>query len=67
MVAGKVNNQASKIFRTVSFLRFFTPLLATILPAIPDERTWVVLTGKLNQVENAMVVAATNSEDAPWA
>src|SRR5208337_3229655 len=42
-------------------------LLAAIVPATPEERTWVVETGRPNMSAAAMVVIATSSADAPWA
>lgn len=66
-VTGNVSIQAMKMLRMVFFCRFLMPLLATMLPAMPDDNTCVVLTGRPNDVESPMVVAATNSEEAPWA
>src|SRR5687768_11720302 len=66
-VTGKVSNHAIAIDLMVFFCRFLIPLLATMEPAIPDDNTWVVLTGRLNEVAAWMVVAATNSALAPWA
>jgi hypothetical protein len=42
-------------------------LEATIAPAIPLDSTWVVLTGRPNQVLKPMVDAATISAVAPCA
>src|SRR5258707_1819384 len=41
---GIVSTQAKRIFRRVAICR--PDRLAAIVPAIPQERTWVVLTGK---------------------
>lgn len=65
MVTGSVSIHASKMFLMVSGLRFFIPFEATMLPAIPDDNTCVVLTGSLKNVANPMVLAATNSAEAP--
>ena len=47
---------------------FWSPdFCATIVPAMPDESTCVVLTGKPSQPERPMVVMATTSAEAPWA
>ncbi len=37
---GSTRSQAIKILRTVSACKFFIPLLATMLPAIPEESTF---------------------------
>lgn len=63
-VMGMVIIHAIAIFLTVFIRRFFF-FLATIVPAIPDVRTWVVLTGNPIKVESPMVLAATISADAP--
>jgi hypothetical protein len=42
---GKVKNQAISMFLTVSPCKFLMPLEATIEPAIPEDKTCVVLTG----------------------
>jgi hypothetical protein len=42
---GKVSTHASRIFWIVPFSRFDNPPEANMAPAIPEERTWVVLTG----------------------
>ena len=65
ITTGRVRNHAIRIFLTVSGCRFFTPLLATMLPAIPEESTCVVLTGKPYRDDKPMVLAATISALAP--
>ena len=67
IATGSVNTQANKIFWMVPACRFLMPLLATIAPAIPDDRECVVLTGTLNADAKPMVKAATNSAEAPCA
>src|ERR1041385_8967699 len=67
ITTGNVRNQAIRILRTVSGWRFFTPLLATILPATPEESTCVVLTGHPKLDDKPMVIAAAASALAPWA
>ena len=41
--------------------------LANIVPATPEERMWVVLTGTPTTSAAPMVAMATTSADAPWA
>ncbi|MOA53750.1 hypothetical protein D3C78_1772560 [compost metagenome] len=41
--------------------------LATMVPATPDDSTWVVETGKPNMSAAPMVSMATVSAEAPWA
>jgi len=62
-LAGRVKTHASAMrFKVAGW----TPdLLATMVPAIPDERTWVVLTGIWRRSAAAMVIAATSSAEAP--
>ena len=67
MVTGSVNTQAITIFLTVPPCRFFMPLDATMVPAIPELNTCVVLTGHLYAVAKPMVIDAINSADAPCA
>lgn len=67
ILTGKVKIHANAILTIVFFCRFFTPPEATILPAIPEDRTCVVLTGKWKKVESPMVEAAINSAVAPSA
>ena len=40
--------------------------LATIVPATPDDRTWVVDTGRPKPSAAPIVAAATISAAAPW-
>ena len=67
MVTGKVSTQARAMLRMVLAWRFLTPLLATMAPAIPDDSTWVVLTGKPDADATPIIVAATSSAEAPCA
>src|SRR5579883_100573 len=63
--AGSVNTQASAMFRIVESC---SPLpLAIMVPAMPDDSTWVVDTGILNWSAAMMVQAATISAEAPCA
>ena len=65
METGNVNTQAMSRLRTVDICR---PVrLAAIVPATPDERTWVVLTGSPNTSAAPMVAIAVSSAAAPWA
>ncbi len=43
------------------------PLVATIEPAIPELKVWVVLTGKPSTELIPIVLAATSSALNPWA
>lgn len=45
IVTGKVNNHAKPILTTVD-CKFLTPPVATIVPATPDDNTWVVPDGQ---------------------
>jgi hypothetical protein len=65
IAAGRVNTQARPIFRTVS--PWIPERLAHMVPATPEERTWVVLTGIWTTSAKPIVTAATNSAAAPWA
>jgi hypothetical protein len=67
IVTGKVNIHADRIVLSVDVCKFFTPLDATIEPAIPEDNMCVVDTGNLNAVDNPIVIAATNSAVAPCA
>lgn len=44
MLTGRVSTQAQAMFLTV--LLWTPEPLASIVPATPEERTWVVLTGR---------------------
>ena len=46
IVAGKVKTHAKAILVIVPFCKFLTPFEATIAPATPEDKTWVVETGK---------------------
>ena len=62
---GKVRIQASARLRTV---RHCSPEpFAAIVPATPEDSTWVVLTGRPNFEARPMVNMATSSADAPCA
>ena len=67
MVTGRVITHAINIFLTVFFWRFFFPLPTIIVPATPEESTWVVLTGNPKDDERLIVAAATSSALAPCA
>jgi hypothetical protein len=61
---GRVKTQASAILRRVDIC---TPEpLAAIVPATPEERTWVVETGRPKLSAAAIVPIATISAAAPW-
>ena len=64
---GRVSTHARAMFFSVPPLRLPAPFDATIVPAIPLESTWVVLTGSPSPVLSPMVVAATISAVAPCA
>ena len=63
--AGSVRIHASKIFWIV--LPWIPDLLAHIVPAIPEDRTCVVLTGMWKKSARPIVIAATVSAAAPCA
>ena len=63
MHTGKVSTQASKTLRKVCICN--PDLLAAIDPAMPEESTWVVLTGSPYQSASPIVIMATNSAEAP--
>src|SRR5262249_28450942 len=63
IAAGRVNAQARPILRTVS--PWMPERLAHIVPATPEERTWVVLTGIWNPSAKPIVTAAISSAAAP--
>ncbi len=65
IATGKVSNQAKRILLIVPAWRFLIPLLATIVPAIPEDNACVVLTGSLKNEAKPIVVAATSSAEAP--
>lgn len=67
IVAGRVSTHAHAMAVMVFLRRLLTPPEATIVPAIPDDNTWVVLTGKPNEELTPMVAAAQISALAPWA
>ena len=63
MEAGRVSTHAMARFRTV--LHCSPVWLAAMVPATPDESTWVVLTGSPNQSAAPMVNIAVISAAAP--
>ena len=63
--AGSVMSQARPIFLMVSI--WMPDSLAHIVPATPDESTWVVLTGKWKTSATPIVKAAITSAEAPCA
>src|SRR5262249_439842 len=65
VAAGRGNTQARPILRTVS--PWMPERLAHMVPATPEERTWVVLTGMWTTSARPIVAAATTSAAAPWA
>ena len=67
IATGKVSIHASAIFFSVPLFKLPLPPDAIIDPAIPLDKTCVVLTGKPNQVLNPIVEAAIISEVAPCA
>lgn len=62
---GRVNTQANKILVIVPLSRLSLPPDANMAPAIPDDKTCVVLTGRPSNVDALIVLAATISADAP--
>src|SRR5215468_8134790 len=64
MAAGSVNTHAIRRLRTVAHCS--PEPLAAIVPATPDDNTWVVETGKPYTSAAAIVPAATTSAQAPW-
>ena len=62
---GRVRIQARPILRIVVI--WMPDLLAHMVPATPEERTWVVLTGRPATSASPMVAMATSSALAPWA
>src|ERR1700744_4009147 len=65
IAAGRVSTQASAMLRIVDHCR--PDPLAAIVPAIPDDSTWVVDTGKPYPSAAAIVAAAVISAHAPCA
>jgi len=65
IAAGNVSTQASAMLRIVDHCS--PDPLADMVPAIPDESTWVVDTGSPYPSAAAMVAAAVISAQAPWA
>src|SRR5215475_7834116 len=64
MAAGSVSTQAISRLRTVAHCS--PEPLAAIVPATPDDNTWVVETGRPYTSAAAIVPAATTSAQAPW-
>src|SRR5262245_32199937 len=65
IVTGSVSAQASAMLRIVRICK--PDIFAAIVPATPEERACVVLTGNPKMSAAAMVVIATSSADAPCA
>src|SRR5262245_58976718 len=65
MVTGRVNTQAIAMARIVFSCN--PEWLAAMVPATPEDNTWVVLTGKPRRSAPAIVDIATNSAEAPCA
>src|SRR5689334_17062399 len=63
-VAGRVNTQASRMVLTVPPCRPL--LLATIVPATPEDSTWVVETGRLKTFAKPIRLAVVICADMPW-
>ena len=65
MVTGRVSTQAIRIFRIV--LGWSPDLLAAIVPAIPDERIWVVETGAASTaVPNVELFMSADTGNKFW-
>ena len=64
IAAGRVSTQASAMLPTVDHC--MPEPLATIVPATPDDSTWVVDTGRPKPSAAPIVAAATSSAAAPW-
>lgn len=64
MLTGTVSIHAITMCMMVSFWIFLIPHVATMLPAIADDKTCVVLTGIPSRVLTPIVLAAANSETA---
>ena len=65
IATGRVSSHASAMLRMVPPL---TPeRCASIVPAMPDDSTWVVETGSPNTSAAPIVPMATSSAEAPWA
>src|ERR1039458_9853133 len=65
IAAGNVSTQASAMLRIVDHCN--PDPLAAMVPAIPDESTWVVETGNPRMSAAAIVAAAVISAQAPCA
>ena len=65
MAAGSVSTQASSRLRTVDICS--PDPFAAMVPATPDDRTWVVDTGRPNTSAAPIVPIATSSAEAPCA
>ena len=64
-VAGRVRIQAIRMVFTVPPCR---PLLfATMVPATPEDSTWVVETGRAKMLAKPIMVAVVICADMPWA
>ena len=65
MAAGRVSTHANAMLRTVESCS--PEPFADIVPAMPDDKTWVVETGSPYMSAAAMVAAAVISAQAPCA
>ncbi|MNH31156.1 hypothetical protein D3C76_1197810 [compost metagenome] len=65
IAAGKVSTQAISRLKMVFICK--PEPLATMVPATPEESTWVVETGRPYISATPMVHIATSSAEAPWA
>jgi hypothetical protein len=65
IAAGKVSTQAKAILRTVESCN--PEPFAAMVPAMPEDRTWVVETGSPYMSAAAIVAAAVISAQAPCA
>ncbi|MNH44841.1 hypothetical protein D3C79_1071190 [compost metagenome] len=63
-MAGRVNTQASRMVLTVPPCRPL--LLATMVPATPEDSTWVVETGRLKMLAMPIRLAVVICADMPW-
>jgi len=62
---GSVKTQARRILRSVSACK--PERFAAIAPAMPEDKTCVVLTGRPYLSANPIVAIAISSAEAPWA
>ena len=67
IVTGIVISHAMPIAVSVLVCKFFIPFPDTMVPAIPEDKTCVVLTGNPNMLEIEIVLAAIRLAVTPWA